>query len=361
MDQCRRTVLTTLVATTLGTTAGCTGLLDDDDDGTDTVDADDNGSGESGSPSLADSPYSEYIGGIDGGVQYAALDPTDVDFDDDGPSFQANEVDEPMFASYTLSIGTALSLASIRFGGTPLAGLVAPDLGVDFDGTTAEISFIAPPDDEQPTPIVSIIRGEFAAADAKDALLNPTDYGAEPDQYPEFNEHSEVNGRTIYHAPDAELPGDRELTLSIGDGELISEDSVDTLVGYVEGLGGSNEVVEQDDAFIDLLHTGEGSSHVSGGVSPDGIQAGDLFEQLPVTVDRYVGTTDVAADETIDVSLSFESDELDTVGEDDVVAALEHDTADVSPEVAFDGNRVTATATYTEAEFIDALGDAVDE
>ena len=363
MQQRRRTVLTALAATAVGTTAGCTGLLDDDDS-TDTVDDDDSGSGESESLSLADSSYSEYIGGIDGGVQYATVDPTEFDFDDDGPSYDSSEVDEPMFASYVLSAGTALALASIRFGGTPLAGLVVPDLGVDFDGTPTELSFLAPPDDDQPTPIVSVIRGEFAAADAGDALLDPTAYGAESDQYPVFSEHSEVNGRTIYHAPDAELPGDRELALSVDDGELIGEDSVETLVEYVERLGGTNEVAEQDEAFIDLFNTGEGSPYVSGGVSPDGIQAGSpggiqldgLFERLPVTVDRYVGTTDGNADDTIDVSLIFESDELDTVSEDEIVVALEHDTVDVSPEVAFNGNRVTATATYTDAEFIGVLG-----
>lgn len=360
MQTNRRRLLELSVAGAIGLSAGCLGILDDDGPGDDASSAD--GTAESDPDSLGEEldeiGYTDYIAHPSsdtlhfGVLDLAVYDDQD---DDDDEQFAPGELEEEMLFSYAQATSAHLN-AAIRLPAARLGNLIAPGFqpGVEFESTRENVLFVADGDQV----IAGAVLGDFDVDEIEAAIMQEPDPEDQFTSNVEFADEGSHGGRNLYRElPDQDTgTAQGDAVYAVGETDLIFGGGVESIKAYIDTIGADDRVIEQNDEFATAVATIGEAEFVAGGNAPNGHN--EITEvPLPGSPNIYAGSVAMegdAEDREATVDLVAVSDDPD---EEEILTAVESDVVEVDTQ--FDEDRLTATATYDNQEFRDALGDAI--
>jgi len=170
----------------------------------------------------------------------------------------------------------------------------------------------------------------------------------------------EIGEYTLYTPIDGEAS-----VFGVGENELLAAEDQNGIETVVDAIDGNGRAADEFDELTWLLETAGEGLITYGGYGPDGFEVSDSpgdGDSEPVEdSDDTLGSLNDAngvvnsissTEETVDAKLAASFDGLDDNQRSQIETDFESDQNDVAIE--FDGNRMTATATYDEATFEEA-------
>lgn len=328
----RRQALQLGGATALIAVAGCIG--DDDDTGGTTGDA---------------PAYAEGIPTVDDEVFILYLDiegldelEDELEDEDDGPQdddSEFGEIEDPLLGLATAGLIGIAFVAGFAFIGTGLSGILD-----DEDEFETSISELYLAND-------AVVAGGDIDTDEVDDALTDVPEGGFMTAYEQVDEV----GNYVFYEP---ADGNQEQVLAVSDNRILLGDTRPEIDPIVETDSGDRApAIEEYEAFEWLLSTAGHGHLVFAGYSPDGFEDEEPAEVEGETdeFEEIIGANGLSSsltlgDREMNADLALEFDELSEETRAEIEELLEEETAALAEtySLEFDGNRVVASATYSE-------------